>query len=101
LVGAAVTNIRTLGEWKSKRRVYEAARVAEQLLVAMRHAQQGRAAPVLFSTDELGRMVEVSMSKVIPALAQLEREGRVSYDGLTGRYSLMPMPWHMPSARLF
>jgi hypothetical protein len=85
--------VKSWATWGVKRAARPQAGLAERVLAEMQWKQAANPAAVLFEVEPLARLVGVTASELLPALKQLEREGRVFRDARTGRYSLMRTPW--------
>ena len=66
---------------------------AERVLMVMAAQQARQPAVLAFSMDALANLVGAAPGDLPPILASLERDAIVFRDHVTGRYSLVPMPW--------
>lgn len=62
------------------------------ILTAMRQADRRNPAPLVFHVEDVTRLVNALPSTVVPALDELEREGRISYSNVLGGYSVRRLP---------
>lgn len=69
--------------------------LADRAEAVLRNAQAGRSGGALvFDATFLANELDVSPARLMPALRKLERENRVLYDPILGRYSIVVMPWN-------